>query len=384
MSLPLPASDDASLNLLIEAARTDGHSVGDVAALARHLAASGMQFEWPSASTVDVASTGGPGSLSTLLPPLVLVAGGCSVVKLAVPGRPAGAIDALGTIPGYRTRLTAEEVRAAVSACGFAHFLADQRFAPLDARLFALRKKVGAVAIPILAVASLLSKKLAVGIMKVGLDVRVGRYGNLGATRELARQNARFFCAVARAVGIDAVAFLSAPDALPQPWIGRGESLVALAAAIGLRPLEDSWLQGHIDDCLRMASVFSTATRPVREVLETHLDAQGSSMQHFLDRVDEVASAERTAIHIENSGILEVDLARVRDVVVGLQADDGGEFRDPAGVRFVARPGCPVSKGDVVAFTRGLDGDNLKSMASALVAAEGSPRHIPAMEIVYA
>jgi len=384
MTLPLPTDDEASLNLLIDAARTDGHSVTDIAALARHLAASGIQLAWPSVATADIASTGGPGSLSTLLGPLMLVAGGLSVVKLAVPGRPAGAIDAMGTVPGYRTQLTADDVKGVVATCGFAHFLADQRFAPLDARLFALRKRVGAVALPMLVVASLLSKKLAVGITRVGLDVRVGAHGNLGVTRDLARDNARLFCAVAEALGIEAVAFLSAPDELPQPWIGRGESLVALASAVGLRPIQDSWLQGHVNDCARMAAAFSTQLDSVGEVLERHLVGQGSSKLQFLQRVDEVRGANRTPIYSQRTGILEVELARVRDVIVEIQADEGHVFRDPAGVQFVARPGHAVSRGDVLALARGLDADRLAAIASAFAVTEGSPRHSSAMEIVNA
>ncbi len=58
----------------------------------------------------DVASTGGPSSLSTLLSPLFLRAGGAVVPKLGVPGRPAGGIDCLAQIPGYRTELSAQEV----------------------------------------------------------------------------------------------------------------------------------------------------------------------------------------------------------------------------------------------------------------------------------
>ena len=53
-------------------------------------------------SIADVASTGGPGSLSTLLPPFVLSTLGCNVVKLGVPGRSAGAIDSLATLPGRK------------------------------------------------------------------------------------------------------------------------------------------------------------------------------------------------------------------------------------------------------------------------------------------
>jgi thymidine phosphorylase len=387
MSLPVPAFDESTLTALIDAAQATSPSVSEIATLARHLAESGVTLTWPgSLDTADIASTGGPGSLSTLLTPLALAAAGCSVVKLAVPGRPAGAIDAMATIPGYRSRLSVDDVKAVVATCGFAHFLADERFAPLDAQLFALRKRVGAVAVPALAIASLLSKKLAVGIRKVGLDVRVGRHGNFGATRYEARANAQLFCSVANVLGIAAVAFLSPEDDVPQPWIGRGESLCALASALGLRDLEDQWLDDHVTDCLQMAETIAVARRPLsfRDVLAAHLNAQGASTDAFLSRVDEVQGTARRPVHVRTAGTLEVDLGRIRDVIVKAQSDDGSSFGDPLGVRLLVRPGQSVNPGDVVATIRGSDQLTYEEIAGALSVSGRTAPPLTSIEVVHA
>jgi thymidine phosphorylase len=259
-------SSEREFPQVVAAAREGTASVEEIAELAVSLADSGERLAWPDVTkTSDVASTGGPGSLSTLLAPLALRAHGWQVIKLAVPGRPAGAIDTLSTLRGYRAHLAPDEVQRVAAACGFAHFLADARFAPLDAALFDYRRRIGALSVPSLAIASLLSKKIAVGVRAVGLDVRVGGHGNLGASVEEARRNASLFCQTAGRLGIRATAFISATPAPAQPWVGRGKSLLALATEVGLRDgdAEDEWLSSHSTECWRMGEL-SVALRWVR------------------------------------------------------------------------------------------------------------------------
>lgn len=413
-SLPLPARvDEDEFRLLVEAARCGPWAADEVARLAAHLAASGERARWSDSwKTADVASTGGPASLSTLLAPLWLRAEGCRVVKLAVPGRPAGAIDSLGTISGYRVKLSTDEVRSVVAVCGFAYFLADDRFAPLDAALYQYRRRNGAVAIPTLAAASLLAKKVAVGVRMVGLDVRVGPHGNFGVSRAEARANAVVFCAAARLLGIDAVAFLGVEDRPAQPLIGRGESLVALAHTLGIRCVDDrdSWLESHAADCRRMATTIAHATAgadsqdgapssalgPVRDAFEAHLEAQGATMAGFLDRVEGVSAAARVTVHAEGTGTLQLDLARIRDALVAAQSDAApGVYGDPAGLRLLVRPGHAVMAGEPIAAVRcspAIDADGLvarvRSAFRTLPATQGdalsSPEGVQAMEVVNA
>lgn len=371
--LPLPTrSSDEQFSQLVESARGRDWRPSDVARLAAHLAASGDRISWPTEVLVaDIASTGGPGSLSTLLAPLVLRARGASVVKLGVPGRPAGAVDSLATLPGYRARLNAEEVRAVISRCGFAHFLADERFAPMDAALYQYRRSVGAVALPVLAAASLLAKKLAVGVRAVGLDVRVAAHGNFGHSASEARKNSRLFCAAASEVGVTAVALISPADGPPQPWVGRGEALLALAAFVGVGPSENHapWLQAHFDQCVRMADETmraaagnrnSPAQPPdcdlrtaTRAALEAHLEAQGTTLGALADRARDISAAERLPVRAASDGVLQIDLGTLRVVLVEAQADHPTQpFHDPAGVTLMVKSGERVSMGDTLAGVR--------------------------------
>lgn len=368
LPLPMDANDD-SFERLVAAAQGHRWPPAEVARLATHLAQSGDRLEWGAGQVADVASTGGPGSLSTLIAPLFLRVRGASIVKLAVPGRPAGAIDALGTVPGYRVRSSPVEIRRAIDRCGYAHFLADRHFAPLDAALFAYRRRTNAVAVPALATASLLAKKLAVGVRFVGLDVRAGSHGNFGATLAEARENAVLFCEAARMLGIRATAFLSAGVPPAQPWLGRGESLAALASVAHVCEQTGPciWLTSHVRDCCSMATKTLSASQSadstgnlspdqLRAALGAHLVAHGSTLEAFRERAERVISAERTILVAPEDGVLTVDLAAVRDALVHAQADHlSGCFLDPAGVELLVRPGVCVKRGQPLARVRSED-----------------------------
>lgn len=73
----------------------NGLQLEEVASLAVKMANSGALLPASPSATADVASTGGPSSLSTLICPLFLNLKGFTIPKLSVPGRPAGGIDVL-------------------------------------------------------------------------------------------------------------------------------------------------------------------------------------------------------------------------------------------------------------------------------------------------
>ena len=247
----LQPTEEAMRAVVDEACRPDVKD-DDIAYLATTLGKSGRVPVVPgSRPTADLASTGAPTSLSTLLAPLYLRAMGCCVPKLGVPGRPAGGVDVLAQVPGYRVKLTNSEVAASIERCGYAHFLAGGEHAPLDARLFRFRQRSGTQSVPALVIASLLSKKIAVGLEHAGLDVRVAPHGNFGLTWDEARRNAERFQRVAAIVGVKAVCFLTDARFPYQPFIGRGEALVALKDTFS--GLGEPALEQHTRLCFAMA-----------------------------------------------------------------------------------------------------------------------------------
>jgi thymidine phosphorylase len=334
-------------------------SDAEIAQLARALAESGSVLHLDDRKHADLASTGGPTSLSTLLCPLFLRALNLKVPALGVPGRPAGAIDVLASIAGYRPHLSVAEVSDALDRCGYAHFLADRQFAPADATLFDYRERVGAKNEPSLVIASLLSKKLAVGLKTVGLDIRVAPFGNFGADWPTARKNALRFQRVAAVLGLSARCFLTDGTTPYQPFIGRGESLLALDLVF--RDSSNATLAQHVSTCWSIARALAgdrataqPSGKVLRDIFDSNLESQGSSASAFDERISQLRDANQVELLSEGAGHLQVDLDKLRRILVGLQRtySDGSEFPDPVGVVLLRDSGTTVAHGQTIARLR--------------------------------
>ncbi len=352
-----------------------------VALLATALAISGERRAIAE-DAADVSSTGGPGSLTTLLTSPLLVVAGWSVPKLGVPGRPAGGIDVLGS-PGYVVDLDREEFESVLTAAGHAHARAGSVWAPADAALFALRQRSGAQAIPELVAASLIAKKIAAGVRRAVLDVRVSAHGNFGMTAEEGRAASRLFVDAAAAAGIVAVAVLSDAAAPQQPWIGRGEALVALRNA--LDGTAEMPLRGHVEHCARLtatipggASLAGDSRSPLT-AFAAHLNAQGCSENIWRNRAAAVESADRAFVNAPSDGYLTVDMKALREALVAVQKVAvpiaGAAYADPAGVVLLVMPGEHVVTGTPVLAVRqgGGDTDNLAALLSGALSTGPEP-----------
>lgn len=334
--------------------------------LVNALACSGrkLAFQEP---VFDFASTGGPSSLSTILVPLYLYGLGKNVINLAVPGRPAGAVDVLAQIPGYN--LESVKTNPPSSHPFYYHLEANNEFVPLDRALFAYRKKVNKVDVAPLAIASLLSKKIASGATNIGLDVRVSTFGNFGKDWETCKNNAIRYNRIAETLGLKSTCFLSDANSPYQRYIGRGEALEAIYALINCN---DESVINHDTYCRNIASCLANKSGKIddirrlrlKDLFSENLEEQGSSFSAFEAVVEEKRQQPKSIIYAKQHGYLSYNLKNIREFVITLQNQSctGKKYPDPCGITLLQNSGAYLHKDEPIISIRGVSNIDLLNL----------------------
>ncbi|HSB99408.1 MAG TPA: thymidine phosphorylase, partial [Burkholderiaceae bacterium] len=191
------ALDAAQIDAFVQGLQTRRWSEGQLAALAmaiclrgmtraettqltRAMTASGQVLDWSrarfDAPLLDKHSTGGVGDKVSLVLAPILAA--CGAVVPMISGRglghTGGTLDKLEALPGYRATPDRTTLLRTLRDCGCAIVGASARIAPADRRLYSIRDATGTVESLPLITASILSKKLAAGLDRLLLDVKLG------------------------------------------------------------------------------------------------------------------------------------------------------------------------------------------------------------------
>jgi len=148
---------------------------------------------------LDKHSTGGIGDLVSLALAPMLAACGAWVPMIAGRGlaHTGGTVDKLEAIPGYCSQPEPKLLRRTLRKAGVAIIGPGERIAPADRRLYAIRDVTATVDCIPLIIASILSKKLAVGLGALVLDIKTGNgtvMTDPNRGRELATRRARRPC----------------------------------------------------------------------------------------------------------------------------------------------------------------------------------------------
>ncbi|MEX2260439.1 MAG: thymidine phosphorylase [Bryobacteraceae bacterium] len=125
---------------------------------------------------VDKHSTGGVGDKTSLISAPLAAACGAMVPMISgrALGHTGGTLDKLESIPGFRTGLSTDEMRRQLSEHNLCFVGQSDQIAPADGKLYALRDVTATVESISLIASSIMSKKLAVSLDALILDVKVG------------------------------------------------------------------------------------------------------------------------------------------------------------------------------------------------------------------
>lgn len=169
---------DYQVSAFLMAVFFSGMSDREVSALTESMMNSGTLVDLSSIPgiKVDKHSTGGVGDKTSLIAAPLAAAAGVIVPMISgrALGHTGGTLDKLESIPGFRTNLTVDEFRAQLMQHKLAFIGQTPEVAPADGKLYSLRDATATVeSIPLVA-SSIMSKKLAVGLDALVLDVKVG------------------------------------------------------------------------------------------------------------------------------------------------------------------------------------------------------------------
>lgn len=175
---------------------------------------------------LDKHSTGGVGDAVSLLLAPLLAACGAAVPMISGRGLgfTGGTLDKLSALPGYQAQVSSELLRRCLRQAGCAIIGAGDNWAPADRQLYAIRDVTATVDATPLIVASILSKKLAVALDALVLDVKCGSGAwcrSLPEARELAEALVR----VANQAGLPCSALITDMNQPLLPAIGNATEL---------------------------------------------------------------------------------------------------------------------------------------------------------------
>ena len=360
---------DYQISALLMAIVLRGMTLDEAAVLTDAMVHSGQKVDLSEFGTiaVDKHSTGGVGDkLSLVIAPL---AAACGAVVPMMSGRglghTGGTLDKLEAIPGFRTRLSLDEMRRVLRKTGCALIGQTDEIAPADRRLYALRDVTGTVeSIPLIC-ASILSKKIAEGIGALVLDVKVGR-GAFMKTADDARQLATWLAGIAERNGVRTEALLTPMDVPLGRAVGNANEVVeSIEVLKGRGPSDVEGLSVRFAARMLVlsgqVSADDAAERQVRHALTSGaglerfraiVEAQGGDPRVIDDYSRLPQPAAREPWLAPRDGVvtdLEAELIGRAAVALGAGRDRADAAVDPAaGIDILAPIGSSVRRGDPV------------------------------------
>jgi pyrimidine-nucleoside phosphorylase len=378
---------DYQIAALLMAIQLRGMTIDEAADLTAAMVESGATLDFGERGrlAIDKHSTGGVGDKTSLV--LAPLAAACGVLVPMMSGRglghTGGTLDKLESIPGFRTRLSIDEMREGLDRVGCVLIGQTDDIAPADRRLYALRDATATVeSLPLIA-SSILSKKIAEGVRGLVLDVKVGRGAFLEGA-EAARELARWLTAIAARHGLASVALLTPMDAPLGRAVGNASEVIeAIETLKGRGPADVEVLSvelaAHMLVLAGLEAGLPAAQTRVRRALDRGegldklrqiVEAQGGDPA-VLDDYDRLPSAPHTwdwpapddgvvtGLDARHVGWAAVLLGAGRD-----RAD--GAIHPGVGIEVIAPVGAAVRRGDPVLRLRYEDEDRLEAAREAL------------------
>ena len=355
---------DYQMSSLLMAICINGMTDEEIFALTKIFIDSGdiLEFDDIPGIKVDKHSTGGIGDKTTLIIGPIVAACGIPVIKMSGRGLgyTGGTIDKLESIPGFKIKLTENQIRKQVREIGIALTGQTANLAPMDKVIYALRDVTGTVSsIPLIA-SSIMSKKIASGADKILIDIKVGR-GALLSNREDAKKLSDLMIKIGEVYHREVRTIIS--DMNTPLGYKVGNSLEVIEAIEVLR--RKSVNSNLVDVCVELATEMvsmgkNISKKEALDLVNSVLD-DGSAYKKFVELVNaqggdltkvSVSKKVKRIKSTSNGVIKKIDALELGKLSVALGAgrkskEDKIDYT--VGIKLHKHIGDEVKKGEVLA-----------------------------------
>jgi pyrimidine-nucleoside phosphorylase/thymidine phosphorylase len=364
-----------------------GMSDREVSSLTESMMRSGEVLDLSSipGAKVDKHSTGGVGDKTSLIAAPLAAAAGVVVPMISgrALGHTGGTLDKLESIPGFRTNLSIEEFVAQLRQHKLAFIGQSPEVAPADGKLYSLRDATATVeSIPLIA-SSIMSKKLAVGLDALVLDVKVGS-GAFMKKQVDARRLAQMMVGIGRRMDRRVQALITDMNQPLGFAIGNALEIMEVSQTLqNVGPVDLTKISLELAARMIFLAKLTPSLDAAREVAQARLldgsgyrkfkeviQAQGGNPQ-VLDRFELLPNATGAAEILCPRGgyisAIDAEYIGMASSMIGAGRDTKEDSIDPAvGVILEAKVGQKVDAGTVLCRIYHTSEDRLES-ASQLV-----------------
>ena len=380
---------DAQAGAFAMAVVLNGMDEVETVALTKAMVASGKRLTWPNlpGPVLDKHSTGGIGDkVSLILAPLLAAAGAyVPMVSGRGLGHTGGTLDKLESFQGFDTRPSLDRFQRIVREVGCAIVGQTDDLAPADRRLYAIRDVTATVESRPLIVASILSKKLAVGAAGLVMDVKVGN-GAFMTTLDDARTLGWAIADVANAAGLPTHAIVTDMNQCLGDTAGNALEVAEVVAfltrlieprtaavvlTLGAELLRLGGLENDLETGMaRLAMLIADGS--AAECFARMVAAQGGPKDALSPRA--LAHAEAPVVipvpapesgHIAAVATRELGLAVI--ALGGGRTSPGQAVDHAVGIARIKGVGHFVEAGEPLALVHGRDPERTRAIAGRLV-----------------
>ena len=376
---------EAQMSALLMAIYFNGMTEKELLILVDEMIHSGhvIKFEKSDFFIADKHSTGGVGDKTSIILAPVMAAAGIRIPMIAGRGLEytGGTIDKLEAIPGINVTPSLDKFKSWVENIGCAIISQSKEICPADNKIYALRNQTATVpSIPIIC-SSIMSKKIAEGIMGLVMDIKVGN-GAFMKTKNDAFQLSHLIQKVAISYGLEIDIIYSDMNKPLGKYAGLGceiKEAIDCLKGDGSQDLMDNTFE--LCSCLLIQAGKAKDKQESKEIFDKIIDTgqafeffqkiifnQNGCLKQFEKNI--IPKFEKIIRSNKDGTIIFMDTEKIGWSLIELGCGNKkklDKLDNTAGIEFFVKPGDIIKKGSPIYRVFNTNSKKLNSASELLL-----------------